>query len=87
MGSRGRAVGKAGNDRLQLSPRKSYLGCPSVKLLGQRVDGLRLTTAGDKQAISDLAFLHTLKELEIYLGMTKCLRYYVPWYVFDVDTL
>jgi hypothetical protein len=67
--------------RISLSPLKSYLGFPSIKLLGQRVDGLGLTTADEKlEALTKITFPFTLKELETYLGLSGWLRSYVPFY-------
>ena len=64
-----------------LSPRKSFLGYPSVQLLGQRVDALGMATDDDKlEAIAKLAFPKTLRQLEHYLGLTGYLREYIPHY-------
>ena len=61
--------------RITLSPNKSFLGYPSVSLLGQRVDSLGLSTSEEKiKAIQALRFPRTLRDLEIYLGMTGWLR-------------
>lgn len=60
---------------MRLNPKKSYLGNPSVQLLGQRVTGLGLTTSEEKiAAIAKLTFPATLKALETYLGMTGWLQ-------------
>lgn len=67
--------------RVSLSPGKSFIGYPSVRLLGQRVDALGMTTAEDKiAAISALKFPDSLRDLEIFLGMTGWLRPGVPRY-------
>ena len=67
--------------RIHLKPTKTYLGYPNIQLLGQYVDGLRLTTAQDKiEAITKLEFPRTLQELEVYLGLTGWLRNYVEKY-------
>ena len=67
---------------IHLSPRKSFLGYPSVHLLGQKVDALGLATAEEKlTAISNLAFPKTLSQLERYLDITGYLRQYIPNYV------
>ncbi|KAI1002218.1 hypothetical protein K3495_g5988 [Podosphaera aphanis] len=67
--------------RIAISPTKSFIGYPSVQLLGQHVDSFGPSTPDDKlQAISKLVFPHTLKELESYLGMTGYLRQYIPQY-------
>jgi hypothetical protein len=57
--------------RITLNPVKSYIGFPTVKLLGQKVNALGLAAAQDKlDAIASLEFPRTLKDLEIYLGLT-----------------
>ena len=57
--------------RASLAPTKSFLGFPSVVLLGQRVDSLGISTAEDKiKAITALRFPATLRDLEIFLGLT-----------------
>jgi len=67
--------------RLTLAGTKTYLGFPSIALLGQHVDGLGLATAEDKiAAISSLVFPTSLRELEVYLGMTGWLRHFIPYY-------
>jgi hypothetical protein len=67
--------------RITLNPLKSYIGFPTVKLLGQKVNALGLAAAQDKlDAIASLEFPRTLKDLEIYLGLTGWLRRYVPNY-------
>ena len=66
---------------ISVKPTKSYIGYPSVKLLGQRVDSLGLSTAEEKlEAISKLQFPLTLSALETYLGLTGYLRNYIPPY-------
>ena len=66
---------------IHLSPKKSFLGYPSVQLLGQKVDALGLATAEDKlAAISNLQFPKTLAQLEKYLGLTGYLRQYIAHY-------
>lgn len=67
--------------RVSLSPTKSFIGYPSVTLLGQRVDGLGMSTSKEKiQAITNLRFPETLRELEIFLGLTGWLRSSIPSY-------
>ena len=66
---------------ISLEPKKSYLGYPTVTLLGQWIDALGLTTASEKiKVISDLQFPLTLKALETYLGLTGWVRSYIPYY-------
>ena len=73
---------------IRLKPSKSFLGFPTVKLLGQHVDSLGLTTATDKlKALSRLSFPHTLRDLEIYLGLTGWLRSYVEKYAQKAEPL
>ena len=71
-----------------LSPRKSFLNYPSVRLLGQKVDALGLATAEEKlAAITNLAFPKTLSALEKYLGLTGYLRQYIAHYAAIVKPL
>ena len=66
---------------ISINPKKAFLGYLSIRILGQHVDSLRLSTDAKKlEAISHLQFPETLKELEIYLGLTGYLRQYVPFY-------
>lgn len=54
---------------------------PSLTLLGQRVDSLRMITREDKlAAIVDLKFPQNLQQLETYLGMTGAFRHYIANY-------
>ena len=67
--------------RVSLSPTKSFIGYPSVILLGQRVDELGMSTSQEKiQAITSLRFPETLRDLEIFLGLTGWLRSSIPRY-------
>ena len=67
--------------RISLSPKKSFLGYPSIVLLGQRVDSLGLSTSEEKiAAITSLSFPKSLRDLEIFLGMTGWLRSSIPKY-------
>ena len=71
-----------------LAPEKSFLGYPSVALLGQCVDAFGLATSADKlAAIARLAFPQTLRQLDHYLGLTGYLRQYVPYYAAVVRPL
>ena len=71
-----------------LKPSKTYLGYPSVSLLGQRVDSLGLSTAEEKlEAILSISFPQSLKHLESYLGKTGYLRQYIPYYAQKADSL
>ena len=73
---------------ITLSPRKSFLNYPSVRLLGQKVDALGLATSEEKlAAITNLAFPKTLSALEKYLGLTGYLRQYIAHYAAIVKPL
>ena len=67
--------------RVSLAPSKSFLGYPSVILLGQRVDSLGMSTSEEKiAAITSLLFPINLRDLEIFLGLTGWLRTSIPRY-------
>lgn len=73
---------------IHLSPKKSFLGYPSVHLLGQKVDALGLATAEEKlAAIANLSFPGTLAQLEKHLGLTGYLRQYIARYAAIVKPL
>ena len=62
--------------RVNLSPTKSFLGYPSITLLGQRVDSLGMSTSAEKiAAITSLHFPENLKDLDYFLGLTGWLRH------------
>ena len=66
---------------ISINPSKAFIGYPSIRILGQHVDSLGLSTDAEKlEAIAKLQFPKTLKQLEIYLGLTGYLRQYVPFY-------
>ena len=66
---------------ISIKPSKAFLGFPDIKLLGQLVNSLGLSTSEEKlKAISELVFPQTLQALETYLGMTGYLRQYVSHY-------
>ena len=74
--------------RVSLSPTKSFIGYPSVTLLGQRVDGLGMSTTNEKvAAITSLRFPENLRDLEIFLGLTGWLRSSIPRYAQRTDPL
>ena len=74
--------------RISLNPKKSFLGYPSVVLLGQRVDSLGLSTSEEKlAAITSLRFPKTLRELETFLGLTGWLRSSIPKYAQRANAL
>ena len=69
------------NMNISIKPTKAFIGFPSIKLLGQHIDSFGLATSEDKlQAIAQLKFPGSLKDLEHYLGLTGWLRQYVPFY-------
>lgn len=66
---------------ITLSGLKAFLSFLSVILLGQYVDGLGVSTSADKlAAINALSFPKTVRDLEIYLGLTGQLRHYIKYY-------
>src|SRR5438045_9053348 len=66
---------------ISINPSKAFIGYPSIRILGQHVDSLGLSTDSEKlEAIAKLQFPKTLKQLEIYLGLTGYIRQYVPFY-------
>ncbi|PNS18780.1 hypothetical protein CAC42_5319 [Sphaceloma murrayae] len=84
-----RIVFDAFQDRnLTLSGPKSFIGFPSIPLLGQQVTGYGLSTSEAKlEAIRSLQFPKTMKDLESYLGFTGWLRHFIPYYAQLVDPL
>ena len=71
-----------------LNPEKIFFSYPSITLLGQKVNGLGLTSAAEKvAAISNWKFPCNLKALESYLGFTNWLRDYIPYYAQKVKLL
>ena len=73
---------------IALKPSKTYLGYPTIALLGQKVSSLGLSAPSEKlEAISKLEFPKTLKHLETYLGKTGWLRQYVPYYAQKAEAL
>ena len=66
---------------ISINPAKAFIGFPSIRLLGQHVDSLGLSTAAEKlEAIANLEFPKTLQQLETYLSLTGYLRQYVLFY-------
>ncbi|KAJ5203188.1 hypothetical protein N7449_005267 [Penicillium cf. viridicatum] len=60
---------------IRLEPKKTFVGFPTVTLLGQRVDSLGMTTMEEKlHAVLSLDFPKTLKELETYLSLAGYFR-------------
>lgn len=74
--------------RASLNPAKSFVGFPSLSLLGKRVDGFGLSTPQDKvAALQKLSFPKNIKELETYIGMTQWLRHFIPYYAHIIQPL
>lgn len=74
--------------RLKLAPKKAFIGFPSIRLLGQRVDALGLYTPQDKlKAIQSLKFPLTLKDLEHYIGLTSWFRNYIDRFAAKIEPL
>ena len=68
--------------RIILLPKKSFLAYLLVRLPRQKVNALGMAMAEAKlAAITQLAFLCSLKNLEAYLGLTEYLRQYIPYYI------
>ena len=66
---------------VSLTPEKTYLNYPDLKLLGRLINSLRLITAEDKlKAIAKLCYPSILGELEHYLKLTNYIRPAVHWY-------
>lgn len=54
-----------------IKPAKAFISYPSIELLGEHVDLIRLTTSEEKiRAISTLTFPDSLRKLETYLSLT-----------------
>ena len=66
---------------ITLKPTKAFICFPSVSLLGQQVDGMRLSTGqGRIAAIGELKFPATFQDLKHYLGLVDWFRQYIPYY-------
>jgi hypothetical protein len=64
-----------------ISPKKSFVAFPGVRILGQFVDGLGLTSLEERvQAIRDIDEPQSLTDLEHFLGVTGYLRDKIPRY-------
>jgi hypothetical protein len=80
-----KAIAKAG---LTLSPSKCHLGYQSLKLLGQQVSRLGLSTYKEKvDAIVQLAEPRNVHELQTFLGMMVYFSAYIPFYTWIVAPL
>ena len=66
---------------ITIKPTKSYLGYPSVTLLGHHVNSFGLSMAEEcLTMMAKITFPEMLQELETYLGMTGFLCQYIPYY-------
>lgn len=66
---------------LAICAKKSFLGYPSITLLGFSVDGYGVSITKDRiAAIRKLQMPTNLADLETYIGMTGFLRKHIPWY-------
>lgn len=66
---------------ISIKPGKSFLNYPNIRLLGQKVNFLGLTTLEEKfKAINLLNYPKILSTLEYYLGLTGYLRNYIYYY-------
>jgi hypothetical protein len=73
---------------ITLSPKKCHLGYQSLKLLGQKVSRLGLSTHKEKvDAIVDLDTPRNIKELQTFLGMMVYFSSYIPFYAWIVAPL
>lgn len=67
--------------RLHVSPEKSFIAFPSIRLLGYIVDGKGITKTDDRlDAFAKLAVPSNLSELETFIGMAGFIRNGIPWY-------
>jgi len=66
---------------IAIKPTKSYLGYPSVTLLGHHVNSFGLSMTEEcLAAMAKITFPKMLQELETYLRMTGFLCQYIPYY-------
>ena len=73
---------------IALSPTKSYIGFPCIKLLGHKVDAFGVATPEERiKAILQLKFPTTLRDLETYLGLTGAFRQYIEGYSWKIEPL
>lgn len=69
------------DNNITMGPKKSFIGYPNVRLLGQHVDGFGLSTLNERtQAITNLQTPSTLSQLEHFLGATGYIRHLIPFY-------
>jgi len=73
---------------IAVAPDKTNIGFPTIKLLGQYVDSLGLSTHEERvAAIMNLEFPKTLSDLETALGMTGVLRTKIQKYAQVIEPL
>ena len=64
-----------------MSPKKSFLSYPSVKLLNFNIDAFSMSTTKEcLQAFYNLNFPCSLQVLKSYLGASGFLRHLIPYY-------
>lgn len=75
-------------NRVHISPLKSFVAYPSVRLLGYNVDGKGVSKTDDRiNAFKRLEFPRTLDQLETYLGMAGWLRKGIAWFEVKAEPL
>jgi hypothetical protein len=73
---------------MTLSPEKCYVGYHSVQLLGRMVDRYGLSTIKERtDALAQIQFPKTLRELEHFMGIANYYRYYIGRYAGITDPL
>ncbi|KAF2416905.1 hypothetical protein EJ08DRAFT_600321, partial [Tothia fuscella] len=66
---------------LSLTPKKTFLRYPSTQLLGTYISAYSVSTNIDKlEVLHSLDFLRNLVVLEIVIGLTGHLYYYILYY-------
>lgn len=74
--------------KITLSPTKCHFAYQSLKLLGQKVSRLGLSTQKEKvEAILQLAEPRNVHELQMFLGMMVYFSAYIPYYTWIVNPL
>lgn len=83
-----RVLGAIGDSGITLSPKKCHFAYQSLKLLGQKVSRLGLSTHKSKvDAIIQLKEPRNVKELQTFLGMMVYFSAYIPYYAWIVAPL
>lgn len=74
--------------KITLSPEKCHFAYQSLKLLGQKVSRLGLSTYKEKvDAILQLVEPKNIHELQVFLGMMVYFAAYIPYYAWIVNPL